>query len=419
MGASTPDSGLVAFPRPAASGPIPSAIEDSGSTAATDEGQATTIPSADNPAQHPNPGDTTSATGSTIDIALPQRQPIPAHLQNVVTNQLVAIHLGPGEQPMASGLFIDGVVLTSASAIAANDEVTLTFQDHRYTAEVVARDAFTDLAVLRPPQAMLDGASGPTPTEQPDFDWPDPERSAEPEPVDNVDIGHEVVVGITITLVATDGQPEPIAVTGLVIGVNQTVRGKDGHAIVGAFETSARRPEFGLGAVLVDDDGNPVGIVVDSEGYVATGIPLSAARAIAANLMTNGWASDAWIGIEGKEVGRGVEVTSLQADGPAALAGIQRGDIIHSVGETATTDMAALVEQLRRLRPGLEVAIRVVRDNAVVTLFLVVADHPPTDPDGADPSSGEPSDSETTMTDESSAGDVRWRANSVSASSGG
>jgi S1-C subfamily serine protease len=75
------------------------------------------------------------------------------------------------------------------------------------------------------------------------------------------------------------------------------------------------------------------------------------------------------VGLDDRE---GLLVRGVAEDGPAAAAGIQRGDLLVAAGETALTDVDALQGVLGALAPGAELALTLVRgvDEQTVTVTL-------------------------------------------------
>ncbi|MCA9045211.1 MAG: PDZ domain-containing protein, partial [Planctomycetaceae bacterium] len=67
---------------------------------------------------------------------------------------------------------------------------------------------------------------------------------------------------------------------------------------------------------------------------------------------------------------RGVGIRAVMPDGPAAVAGMKPGDVLVSLADREITDFKSLLEVLRPLRPGTEVAASVLRDRANVPLRI-------------------------------------------------
>lgn len=71
---------------------------------------------------------------------------------------------------------------------------------------------------------------------------------------------------------------------------------------------------------------------------------------------------------------KGVLIVSVQRDGPAAKAGLRRGDIILRVNEVEVNDAQALRDALAKLKPGDEVQIRVARGDSELTLKVTLGE---------------------------------------------
>lgn len=65
---------------------------------------------------------------------------------------------------------------------------------------------------------------------------------------------------------------------------------------------------------------------------------------------------------------QGVLIVSVQRDGPAAKAGLRRGDIVLKINETQVNDAQALRDALAKLKPGDEVSLEISRGGSTLTL---------------------------------------------------
>ncbi|BCX02208.1 MAG: hypothetical protein KatS3mg053_0146 [Candidatus Roseilinea sp.] len=71
---------------------------------------------------------------------------------------------------------------------------------------------------------------------------------------------------------------------------------------------------------------------------------------------------------------KGVLIVSVQRDGPAAKAGIRRGDIILQVNDVEVNDAQALRDALAKLKPGDEAQIRVARGDSELTFKVTLGE---------------------------------------------
>jgi aminopeptidase N len=74
--------------------------------------------------------------------------------------------------------------------------------------------------------------------------------------------------------------------------------------------------------------------------------------------------------------GSGVRIQAATPGGPAALAGLQAGDVIIRIGGTAITDLRAMSVALKQLAPGDVVTVTVMRGTATVDVKATVAARP-------------------------------------------
>ena len=83
-----------------------------------------------------------------------------------------------------------------------------------------------------------------------------------------------------------------------------------------------------------------------------------------------------YIGVNLSETPEGITVSTVQPDTPASAAGIQEGDIITKVNETAVSTAEQLSAVLRALAPGTKVSITVSRGGTDKVIELTLAERP-------------------------------------------
>jgi serine protease Do len=76
--------------------------------------------------------------------------------------------------------------------------------------------------------------------------------------------------------------------------------------------------------------------------------------------------SGALLGLTGKPHDRGLEITSVYPDDPAAKAGVKVGDILVTFAARPVKDIDQLYDLVGRQRPGRRVTLELLRDNAEV-----------------------------------------------------
>ncbi|MGO9453575.1 MAG: DegQ family serine endoprotease [Candidatus Binataceae bacterium] len=221
---------------------------------------------------------------------------------------------------LGSGVIIspDGYILTNNHVVGDADEIKVTLYDKReFTAKVIGKDQKTDLALIK-----ID-----TKEQLPIATLGDSDKTEIGDWV--VAIGNPFDVGMTVTagIVSAKGRP---------LGGNYD----------DFIQTDASINPGNSGGPLFNTDGQVIGI--NTAIYSRTGanngigfaIPIDLARSVVDQLKAHGRVVRAWLGVEIQEVNadlaqsfgldkpEGALVAAVDKDGPAAKAGIQRGDIV-------------------------------------------------------------------------------------------
>lgn len=127
-------------------------------------------------------------------------------------------------------------------------------------------------------------------------------------------------------------------------------------ALAERLQTDMAVPGSAPGAVLVDGDGEVIGVLDEPHGTSPLALPAPVVRSVALQLATHGSVVHGWLGIDGvtSPPGRspGVKVLSVFRNSPAALAGVAPGDVITSVDGVPISSMAALEARLYLMPPG-------------------------------------------------------------------
>jgi serine protease Do len=158
------------------------------------------------------------------------------------------------------------------------------------------------------------------------------------------------------------------------VGIFSTRRRGGGEELL---ETDAAIPRVGVGGVLINLDGDVVGIARlnarrrDLFDGMSHAIPADRAQRVASDLARFGQVRRAFLGItvepvEGLPVERragpaGVRVSTVGADTPAAEAGIRTGDLIFAVDQRPIDSVADLQEAVESVAIGQVVALSLER----------------------------------------------------------
>ena len=271
----------------------------------------------------------------------------------------------PRAEGVGSGFVIDasGLVVTSNHVVKGADSVTVTLQDGRkLEARVVGTDPKTDLALLE-----VD-ADEPLPA----VEFGNSERTRVGDWV--VAVGNPFGLGGTVTAGIVSGRGRDIGSGPYddFLQIDAPInRGNSGGPL---FDRSGR--VVGVNTAIFSPTGGNVGI-----GFA---IPANVARPVIESLRTDGKVDRGWLGIQiqhidetmaaalGLEDAKGALVASVMADGPAAQAGLEPGDVIVSFAGRKLDTMKDLPRIVAEIDSGTEVEITVWRDGGRKTLTATI-----------------------------------------------
>jgi S1-C subfamily serine protease len=256
----------------------------------------------------------------------------------------------------------DGYALTNSHVIGGAHSATVSLGDgRRLPASVVGDDPDTDLAVLR-----LAGSGHP---------------HAELGSSSRLRVGQMVVaIGNPFGFQAT-------VTAGIVSALGRTLRARSGHAIDSVVQTDAPLNPGNSGGPLVSGSGKVVGIntaiIAHAQG-ICFAIGIDTAVDVATRLMREGRVRRGRIGLAAQtvpidlrlvrahdlQVRSGVLVTDTTPDGPAALGGLERGDVVVALAGHPVRGSDDLHRLLTGDTIGQDIPIDVLRGVALRTLTV-------------------------------------------------
>ena len=262
-----------------------------------------------------------------------------------------------------SGFFIseDGYIVTNNHVVEGGAAFTVVMDDGKeIDAKLVGTDPKTDLALLK-----IEATQKFTYVEFADEtgvrvgDWV-------------VAIGNPFGLGGTVTAGIVSGLGRDIGAGPYsdFIQIDAAVnRGNSGGP---AFNLKGQ--VVGVNTAIFSPSGGNVGI--------AFAIPASTAKEVINDLRASGNVTRGYIGVRiqplskeladtlGLESADGALVANVMADGPAATAGVESGDVIVSVNGKKIDGPRQLTRQIGAIAPGETASLNVVRDGKPVTLSL-------------------------------------------------
>ncbi|MCL5104505.1 MAG: trypsin-like peptidase domain-containing protein [Armatimonadetes bacterium] len=297
---------------------------------------------------------------------LPQERQIIDIVKRVSATVVAVTTYGEDGKPdgVGSGVIVsrDGDVLTNNHVISGVTEVKVTLADGReLPATSLGGDPSVDLAFVK--------------------------INANNLPVAPLGDSDYLQVGqIAIAIGNPYGFERTVSV-GVVSALRRSIPDSD-ESLQNLIQTDAQISPGNSGGPLVDSRGQVIGIntavVAGRSGALGFAIPINTARDIMRQVRAQGRIIIPWIGISygeinpqiarefGLAVKQGLIIAGVEKGGPAAEAGLRRGDIITSVDGKNITASGDLRKAIRAKSVGSQVSIEAIRDgkprNFVVTI---------------------------------------------------
>jgi serine protease Do len=269
------------------------------------------------------------------------------------------------QRSLGSGVIVDatGVALTNAHVVEnAKDIEVVTLDGNKHRAKVVGLDKKTDLAVLK-----LDDGKGSF-------------NHARLGDSDRMQVGDWVIaVGSPFGLQST-----------VTAGIISAKARQLGHGPFDDFiQTDAAINPGNSGGPLVNMQGEVIGIntaIVAGGTGIGFAIPSNLARKIYTELNTKGKVTRGWLGVSiqpltpelaksfGTKDTKGVLISDVIADSPAAKAGLQPGDILLEFDGKKMEAPADLQRAVGFTTPGATAKMKILREKGERTVEVKIAE---------------------------------------------
>ncbi len=264
------------------------------------------------------------------------------------------------QEGLGSGVIVstNGYILTNNHVVADADELKVLLADGReFVAKLIGTDEKTDVAVIK-----IDAEGLPPAT------LADSDKLRVGDVV--FAVGNPLGVGQTVTMgiISATGRNS--------LGLLENVGGYENF-----IQTDAAINQGNSGGALIDAKGRLVGIntaiISPSRGNIGIGfsIPVNQAAAVMNSLIATGKVQRGYLGVSGQNLDpklaeslgvdrdtKGVAISDVVEDSPAAKAGLKRSDIIVKVNGRVVDSQFALRLNVSQLVPGTEVDVTVIRD---------------------------------------------------------
>lgn len=268
----------------------------------------------------------------------------------------VAVRRGPRGGGAGSGVVVapDGLILTNSHVAAGAERLEVaTAEGRRFPARLIGDDPDTDLALLRAetdaalPAAILGDSASLRPGQL------------------AIAIGNPLGFSSTVT-------------AGVVSALGRTLAGRGGRPIEDVIQTDAALNPGNSGGALVDSAGAVIGIntaVIAGAQGLCFAVASNTARLVLGELVRFGRVRRALLGLSGqREVvprrfarahglsqATAVLVTEIVPGGPAARAGVERGDLVLAIGGHTVAGVDDLLRWLTGERVGAAVELTLLR----------------------------------------------------------
>lgn len=266
---------------------------------------------------------------------------------------VVSISIGAADrsdvfEPIGAGsgfvIAPDGYVVTNCHVVQGAPRIDVTFMNgDKLKATLVGLDESTDLAVVCVNASGLPHAS----------------------------LGESTGLRVGQLVIAA-GNPygfQSTVSTGVVSALGRSLRTRQGRLIENVIQHTAPLNPGNSGGPLLNSRGRVVGIntaIIAMAQGIGFAIPADTARTVVAQLINKGKVTRSYLGIVGMrrpldrrfvrfyKLGKGeaVEVVGLAGDGPAAAAGLRRGDIVVTMGGQAVSSVDEMFHVLAKWPVG-------------------------------------------------------------------
>jgi S1-C subfamily serine protease len=276
----------------------------------------------------------------------------------------VAVGHGAGSGVVVSP---DGLILTNAHVVGDAHSVQVTAAEGRpFAARLLGADPDTDLALLRAESAAALPAA---------------------------ELGDSAALKVGQLAVAI-GNPLGFSSTvtaGVVSALGRSLPGRGGRPIEDLVQTDAALNPGNSGGALVDSAGRVIGIntaIIAGAQGLCFAVAANTAQLVLGQLVRFGRVRRAALGLTGQreavprrfarplgvEQATGLLVAAVQPGGPAARAGIERGDLLLQVGGEPVTGVDALLRWLTGERVGEAAEVLLLRRGDPRRLSVVPAE---------------------------------------------
>ena len=275
-------------------------------------------------------------------------------------------------QAAGTGFIIsrDGLILTNNHVVEGATKIAVSFAsepDVEFDAKLIGRDQLSDSALVqlvgKPAAPLIEAKFGDSSLMQPG-DWV--MAIGNPFGLDHtVTVG--VISGLERSLTVTEGRSQEVIQTDAAINPGNSggpllnIRGEVIGINTAILSNDRQSGNLGIGFAV------PINIVRDLLPQLRTGKVTRGRIAVQVGIVPADNLAD--LGLKER---RGAQVSSVEAGGPAAKAGMQPGDIILDFNGQPVKSRDDLVRIVMGTKPGTTVPVKIMRDKQEKTLNITV-----------------------------------------------
>ena len=311
---------------------------------------------------------------TTITTVVQNVEPAVITVVGTVSGQVTFFGTTSDQEVSGSGVIIteDGFILTNNHVVEGTKTLSVILNDGtEHPAELVSRDVFADLAVLKidgnVPGVATIGNS------------------------DNLKPG-ETVIAIGSPL----GTFRNSVTVGVISATGRSIDSGEGYSIEDLIQTDAAINQGNSGGPLLNLAGEVIGIntlVIRGSGMSSTNaealgfaIPSNTAAMIAQHIIDKGYFARPYLGTAYQNitpriaswynlpVNFGAYITNIDRNSPAALSGLRPGDIITKIGEVAIDEDQSFINALFEYEPNQTVTIEFAREDQMMSVEVTLGE---------------------------------------------
>ena len=278
------------------------------------------------------------------------------------------------QEVSGSGVIVteDGYILTNNHVVEGTQTLSVILNDGtEHPAELISRDVFADLAVLK--------IEGSVP------------GIAKIGNSDNLKPG-ETVIAIGSPL----GTFRNSVTVGVISATGRSLDSGEGYAIEDLIQTDAAINSGNSGGPLLNLTGEVIGIntlVIRGSNNSSTSaealgfaIPSNTAAMIAQHIIEKGYFARPYLGTSSQNVtpriaswynlpvNYGAYITAIDRNSPAEISGLQPGDIITKIGDFRIDEQQSFINALFEYEPNEQIIIEFSRENQSMTVEVILGE---------------------------------------------